>query len=315
MTTVYEFHRHADVRAALADPRLVPSPAPSGPVGGMAWLRATVARFSAGDDHRRRRALVEAELARLDPAALRATAALDGGADPRALTVRTLASAMGFAEPADAAPVSSQPNGPTSVDAIAAAVAVLAEAYFSDEPNPAADQAVAWLLPCLRPEREADPLLEIAANRIGLLVQAYAATGDLIEHARRAAASCPVGHSVESLLAETVRHDPPVRVMRRIATQDTEVAGVRITAGSLVLMDIAAANRDPDVFTDPETFHPERGESSGLTFGSVPRICPGREHALAIAAGALTAEAVAAADVIGRLAGGSAAAVVPERLS
>ncbi|GGV23703.1 hypothetical protein GCM10010495_44120 [Kitasatospora herbaricolor] len=100
-TAAHEFTRYADIGTALADPRLVPLPAepsawrPTGPgdtsggtggegriagggatggddaAGAMAWLRATVARFSSGEAHARRRALVEADCARLDPAALR----------------------------------------------------------------------------------------------------------------------------------------------------------------------------------------------------------------------------------------------------
>jgi hypothetical protein len=61
---MHEFDRYANIRAVLADSRLVPElpAADDGPAGAsVAWLRATVARFSSGDPHRRR-ALVEAEL-------------------------------------------------------------------------------------------------------------------------------------------------------------------------------------------------------------------------------------------------------------
>src|SRR5690349_3723969 len=53
----------------------VPDPGPAGPRGTMAWLRATVSRFANGETHARRRALVEALLAELDPATLRDEAA------------------------------------------------------------------------------------------------------------------------------------------------------------------------------------------------------------------------------------------------
>ena len=52
----------------------VPSPAPPGPYGTMAWLRATVSRFSGGDAHARRRAIASALLDTLDPEELRAGA-------------------------------------------------------------------------------------------------------------------------------------------------------------------------------------------------------------------------------------------------
>ncbi|MGY0235511.1 cytochrome P450 [Longispora urticae] len=303
MTT---FHRYADVTAALADPRLVPVPVGPGRPGTMAWLRATVARFSSGDVHARRRALVESDLSALDPAALRTAAATAPG-DPRHAVLRTLAAALGLAEP----------------DAIAEAVVVAAGTYFGGE-DPAADAAVAWLLPRMSPPGSGTPTgtggaggpggaggqdanhpagegdlpgdpaptggtadadaLEIAANRIGLLIQACDATAGLIANARRAAAP---GTAVDDLFRETLRHDPPVPVMRRVAAADTEVGGIPIQAGTPVTLDIAAANRDPDLFTDPGTFDPARRGPDPLTFGHAPRVCPARAHALALAAGVL----------------------------
>lgn len=262
---VHEFDRYAAVVTALADPHLVPLPAESGPVGTMAWLRGNVARFSHGEPHTRRRALVKADLARVDPVALRDAVAADPDDDPRRATVRALADALGMPE----------------LDAVVAAVPVVAGAYFSDSPDAAADQAVATLMH-VAPDARA----EITANRIGLLVQAYDATGSLIEHARRA----PVSGSgdVEALIVETLRHDPPVRAMRRLAVRDTRVAGVDIAAGDLVVLNIAAANRDPDVFADPDAFEPDRSGPPSLTFGSAPRVCPGQAHAIAITAGELT---------------------------
>jgi hypothetical protein len=97
--------RYADVVAALADPALVPVPPPepgqtpeAAPPGTAAWLRATFARFASGSAHRRRRALAEADLGRLDGIALRraATRAAAGAAhsagapvDARLLAVRS----------------------------------------------------------------------------------------------------------------------------------------------------------------------------------------------------------------------------------
>ncbi|MET9617386.1 hypothetical protein [Kitasatospora indigofera] len=140
-TAAHEFTRYAGIGSALADPRLVPLPAepsawrpptwrPPGAsaagsagsaagvagaadaadvaghaagagaaTGAMAWLRTTAARFSSGETHARRRALVEADCARLDPAALRLAAAADTGSDTRQRVVAALAAALGIAEP------------------------------------------------------------------------------------------------------------------------------------------------------------------------------------------------------------------------
>ncbi|GAB2581671.1 hypothetical protein GCM10027168_12990 [Streptomyces capparidis] len=245
------FDQYTDVREALADPALVPEPAAGGGAVGasVAWLRATVARFSAGEPHRRRRALVEAELARLEPAALREAVAEGPEEEVRVRVVRTLAEAMGMPEPG----------------AVAAAVTVVAEAYFGGAPasaTAAADEAVAWLVTRLAPERADEAGLEAAANRVGLLVQACAATAALVEAAADG----------DAPLARVLRQTPPVPAMRRVAVRATRVAGREIAEGDAVLLDLATANRA----------HPVP-----LTFGAPPRVCPGRAHALALAEGLL----------------------------
>src|SRR5579875_1701454 len=53
---------------------------------------------------------------------------------------------------------------------------------------------------------------------------------------------------------EILRIDPPVLLTGRSAVRDTTVAGTRVGAGSLVTTLLAAANRDPEVFTDPSRF-------------------------------------------------------------
>ncbi|MED7949341.1 hypothetical protein [Streptomyces sp. BE303] len=274
------FDRYEHVTAALADPALVPVPAAPGPVGGAAWLRATVARFGAGERHAVRRAGVEADLARLDPDALRASAAAGSEPDAGLRAVRVLAQALGLAEP----------------DAVARAVAAVARVYFVERPDdPEADAAVAWLLPRMLPDEEpvgrggagaeaghgpaerrpaehgaaaVRAAEERAANRIGLLVQSFDATATLVDHARRA-----VGSGADPIDA-ALRHDPPVRTMRRHAVRDTEVGGVPVPAGAQVVLDVAAAQAG-------------RPALPPLTFGAPPRLCPGRTHALAIASGIL----------------------------
>jgi cytochrome P450 len=288
------FTRHADVRAVLADPRFVPPPPPpGGPAGTVAWLRASVARFSAGPAHSRRRALVDADLAGLDAPALRRSArAMAARFDPvseaaRQVPVCVLASALGL-------------DGPAVVDAVAA----VGPAYISHPPmvHPTviagADAAVARLVALLGPGSP-----EMLAARIGLLVQAYDATAALITNTLAATEGLPSSMAtrwpVEALLLETLRYDPPVRVTRRLSTAALRVGGVEVAAGVVVLLDLAGANRDPAVFDEPDRFDPGRRypgnldpgnsdrefDSGHLTFGGPPRVCPGRDHALAIAAG------------------------------
>jgi 2-methylisocitrate lyase-like PEP mutase family enzyme len=243
----HEFERYADVRAALADPALVPEPpdADSGQAGaGVAWLRAAVARFSSGETHRRRRAVVEAELARLEPASLWRAAAAAPEGEVRVRVVRTLAEALGMPDPG----------------AVAEGVILVARAYFGGA-DAAADEAVARLVARLAPGETDEAALESVAQRIGLLVQACEATAALVE---AAADGVPA--------ARALRATPPVRTMRRVAARATRVAGRDIAEGDAVLLDLASAHRT----------HPVP-----LTFGAPPRVCPGRAHALALAQGLL----------------------------
>ncbi|MEU4113461.1 hypothetical protein AB0F71_03045 [Kitasatospora sp. NPDC028055] len=245
------FARYEDVTAALADPALVPPPATPGRYGTVAWLRSAVARFSAGEPHARRRALVLADLARLDQGLLRTLAA--GGYEPdvRLRVVRVLATALGLAGP----------------EAVARDVKAVARAYFDPAPDdPEADVAVARLLPAM-----GDADAETAANRIGLLVQACEATAALVEHARRGGVEHAGPGGVRDLAA-VLREDPPVRAMRRFAARATVIGGVAVPAGAQVLLDLDAA-REPG--REP------------LAFGAEPRLCPGRAHALVIAEGIL----------------------------
>ncbi|MFJ8820993.1 isocitrate lyase/phosphoenolpyruvate mutase family protein [Streptomyces sp. NPDC102467] len=243
--TTHRFDRYADVRSALADPALVPElPAPDGgPAGAsVAWLRASVARFDSGESHRRRRALVEAELALLDPLALREAVIAGAGGDVPTRVVRTLAEALGMHEPA----------------AVAEAVTVVAGAYFEGG-DAAADEAVARLVAHLVQDPADAAALETVANRIGLLVQACDATAALV-----------AADSGDVPQARALRENPPVRTMRRVAARVTHVAGRRIAEGDAVLLDLSAANRThpvPLTFGAPPRVCPGRAHALALADG------------------------------------------------
>ncbi|MEU6421381.1 cytochrome P450 [Streptomyces spiralis] len=63
--------------------------------------------------------------------------------------------------------------------------------------------------------------------------------------------------------------------LARIALEDVEVHGVRIAAGEPVYVSYLAANRDPDVFPDPDVIDPDRGPNPHLAFGNGPHYCTG----------------------------------------
>jgi cytochrome P450 len=67
----------------------------------------------------------------------------------------------------------------------------------------------------------------------------------------------------------------PVMHFRRTATGDVELAGVPIRAGQKVVVWFSSANRDPEVFDDPDRFDPRRQPGEHLTFGHGPHFCLG----------------------------------------
>jgi cytochrome P450 len=76
------------------------------------------------------------------------------------------------------------------------------------------------------------------------------------------------------VVEETLRYDPPVQLMARVAREDMEIGGTQITAGQLTIMLLAAAHRDPAAFTDPDRFDPRR-EVRHLAFGMGSHFCLG----------------------------------------
>ncbi len=72
---------------------------------------------------------------------------------------------------------------------------------------------------------------------------------------------------VRPMLEEAIRLEGPIQWNQRVATQDIELHGVAIGAGSLVIIVWAAANRDEETFADPDRFVIERPGLAKLNLG------------------------------------------------
>ena len=72
-----------------------------------------------------------------------------------------------------------------------------------------------------------------------------------------------------------MRFDPPVQLLMRVAMRATEVGEVSIPEGSLVVVLLGAANRDPVRFPDPDVFDPGRNAQGHLAFGLGNHFCLG----------------------------------------
>ncbi|GAA5205305.1 cytochrome P450 [Streptomyces thinghirensis] len=93
-------------------------------------------------------------------------------------------------------------------------------------------------------------------------------------------------------LAERLRSEPEIRPraidellrwiphrnavgLSRIVLEDVAVRGVRMRAGDAVYVSYLAANRDPEVFPDPDTIDFARSPNPHVSFGFGPHYCPG----------------------------------------
>ncbi|MGV0991907.1 MAG: cytochrome P450 [Mycobacterium sp.] len=79
-----------------------------------------------------------------------------------------------------------------------------------------------------------------------------------------------------SAVEEILRLDSPVQLTARVALTDTEVAGTHVQAGEVVIICLAAANRDPKVFADPHRFDVHRANAGRhLAFSGGRHFCLG----------------------------------------
>ncbi len=71
-------------------------------------------------------------------------------------------------------------------------------------------------------------------------------------------------------MEETLRYDPPVQLTSRVAT-----GGMTARDGVILVLLLSAANRDPAVFENPDTFDLMRGSGEHLAFSAGPHFCLG----------------------------------------
>jgi cytochrome P450 len=81
---------------------------------------------------------------------------------------------------------------------------------------------------------------------------------------------------IENAVEESLRIEPAAAVLDRYATADTELAGARIAHREKVTLSLAAANRDPATFADPDVFDVTRASArQHVSFAHGPHVCVG----------------------------------------
>jgi cytochrome P450 len=84
-----------------------------------------------------------------------------------------------------------------------------------------------------------------------------------------------IGTVDDQLVTELLRLDGPVQAVGRTATQDHRIDDVAVSSGDPALVVLAAANRDPAVFEQPDRLQPHRTGLAPLTFGYGAHYCLG----------------------------------------
>jgi cytochrome P450 PksS len=124
---------------------------------------------------------------------------------------------------------------------------------------------------------------EVCCQCILLLIAGHVTTIDQLSNAIHAFLQHPdqlqrlrdAPSLLRTAVEECLRHDPAVTFLYRIAVADLEIGGKSIRKGQMVYLCTAAANRDPDIFSQPDRFDIARATNSHLTFGTGVHLCLG----------------------------------------
>ena len=137
---------------------------------------------------------------------------------------------------------------------------------------------------------------EIIANAMLLLLAGHVAVRNLIGNAIYLLLTHPDESAklqanpalLHNVIKETLRYEPPVTLIPRIALEDFDLHGNAIQQGQLVQLSIASANRDRAHFSEAERFDISRAPGKHLSFGHGPHGCLGASLAREQASIALT---------------------------
>jgi cytochrome P450 len=83
-------------------------------------------------------------------------------------------------------------------------------------------------------------------------------------------------HRIPDFIEETLRAESPVKVVNRLARSTTVIAGVPVSAGTVITVGLGAVNRDPRHFEEPNEFKLDRSNvRDHIAFSRGTHACPG----------------------------------------
>jgi cytochrome P450 len=110
---------------------------------------------------------------------------------------------------------------------------------------------------------------ETTANLIG------SGTHALLVHRGEFERLCREPGLLPSAVEELLRFESPVQLNNRVTTDDTEIGGRRVPAGTFLTLGVGAANRDPAQFPNPEQLDVGRRPNGHVAFGQADHACAG----------------------------------------
>ena len=121
-----------------------------------------------------------------------------------------------------------------------------------------------------------NPLIHLLVRRIALTQEI---TADVMDHPDQLALLRREPERIPNAVEEFLRFDSPVQITSRLVKEDGELAGRPLRRGEQIILLLGAANRDPEVFPDPERLDVTRDNVRHLSFGHGIHFCLGAQLA------------------------------------
>ncbi|BFM18062.1 cytochrome P450 [Maricurvus nonylphenolicus] len=128
---------------------------------------------------------------------------------------------------------------------------------------------------------------DLISQTIGLVIAGFETTIGLIGNGTRALLENPDQlailrddpSKVNATIEEGLRYDTPVHFIWRVLTEPFEVGGKMLPKDAVLWLHLAAGNRDPRRFEDPDTFNILREKNANVSFGGGAHFCLGNQLA------------------------------------
>ncbi len=157
-------------------------------------------------------------------------------------------------------------------------------AYIEDRRREPRDDVLTHLAQAKYPDGSTPEVIELVRHATFMFVAGQETTSKLLTFAIQVLGERPDLQRqlrddpslIPNFIEELLRLESPIKSHFKLASKTTTIAGVRIPAGTTIMMLPGAANRDPAHFTDPDEFRIDRPNvREHVAFGRGIHTCPG----------------------------------------